>query len=135
MQYSNTLIIGYFNHLTQILINQYFSQMYGKPLKIKPSDHFHPCTFLFTGHNSTTDKEDANNRMEIDFLIRKDTVTSRHNIIPIEAKSSSGYTITSLQKCVRKFGGFVISPTVVHSSDSRIDGDIRYLPLYMVPLL
>ena len=84
---------------------------------------------------SNTDKEDANNRMEIDFLIRKDTVTSRHNIIPIEAKSSSGYTITSLQKCVRKFGGFVISPTVVHSSDSRIDGDIRYLPLYMVPLL
>ena len=84
---------------------------------------------------SNTDKEDANNRMEIDFLIRKDTVTSRHNIIPIEAKSSSGYTITSLQKCVRKFGGFVILPTVVHSSDSRIDGDIRYLPLYMVPLL
>ena len=83
---------------------------------------------------SNTDKEDANNRMEIDFLIRKDTVTSRHNIIPIEAKSSSGYTITSLQKCVRKFGGFVISPTVVHASDSRIDGDIRYLPLYMVPL-
>jgi predicted AAA+ superfamily ATPase len=83
---------------------------------------------------SNTDKEDANNRMEIDFLIRKDTVTSRHNIIPIEAKSSSGYTITSLQKCVRKFSGFVISPTVVHASDSRIDGDIRYLPLYMVPL-
>lgn len=83
---------------------------------------------------SNTDKEDANNRMEIDFLIRKDTVTSRHNIIPIEAKSSSGYTITSLQKCVRKFGGFVISPTVVHASDSRTDGVIRYLPLYMVPL-
>ena len=76
---------------------------------------------------SNTDKEDANNRMEIDFLIRKDTVTSRHNIIPIEAKSSSGYTITSLQKCVRKFSGFVISPTVVHASDCRIDGDIRYL--------
>lgn len=83
---------------------------------------------------SNTDKEDATNRMEIDFLIRKDTITSRHNIIPIEAKSSSGYTITSLQKCVRKFGEFVTSPTVVHTSDSRIEGDIRYLPLYMVPL-
>ena len=84
---------------------------------------------------SNTDKEDANNRMEIDFLIRKDDVTSRHNIIPVEAKSSSGYTITSLQKCVRKFGEFVISPTVVHATDSRKDGDIRYLPLYMTGLL
>ena len=84
---------------------------------------------------SNIDKEDATNRMEIDFLIRKRTVTSRHNIIPIEAKSSSGYTITSLQKCVRKFGEFVTSPTVVHASDSRIDGDIHYFPLYMVPFL
>ena len=83
---------------------------------------------------SNTDKEDANNRMEIDFLIRKDTVTSRHNIIPIEAKSSSGYTITSLQKCVRKFSGFVISPTVVHASDCRIDGDIIGVP-FLVPII
>ena len=85
---------------------------------------------------SNVDNTDAENRMEIDFLIRKETVTSRHNIIPIEAKSSSGYTITSLLKCVRKFSEFVTLPTVVHTTDSRTDeNNIRYLPLYMTQLL
>lgn len=85
---------------------------------------------------SNSDKEDAESRMEIDFLIRKEPVTSRHNIIPIEAKSSTGYTISSLQKCVRKFGEFITMPTVIHSSDSRIDeNQIRYLPIYYTPFL
>ena len=73
--------------------------------------------------------------MEIDFLIRKDIVTSRHNIIPIEAKSSSGYTTHSLNKCVRKFGEYVTLPTVIHPSDYKEEDGKRYLPLYMTPLL
>ena len=85
---------------------------------------------------SNPDKEDAESRMEIDFLIRKEAVTSRHNIIPIEAKSSTGYTITSLQKCVRKFGEFITMPTVIHSSDSRMDDNqIRFIPVYYTPFL
>lgn len=85
---------------------------------------------------SNPDKEDAESRMEIDFLIRKEAVTSRHNIIPIEAKSSAGYTITSLQKCVRKFGEFITMPTVIHSSDSRMDdSQIRFIPVYYTPFL
>ena len=84
---------------------------------------------------SNSDNEVAENRMEIDFLIRKEKVTSRHNIIPIEAKSSSGYKTLSLQKCVRKFGEFVTLPTVLHTSDARTEDGIRYLPLYMAPLL
>ena len=84
---------------------------------------------------SKSDNENAEDRMEIDFLIRKDKVTSRHNIIPLEAKSSSGYKTQSLNKCVRKFGEFVTLPTVLHSSDTRTEGGIRYLPLYMTPLL
>lgn len=85
---------------------------------------------------SNPDKEDAESRMEIDFLIRKELVTSRHNIIPIEAKSSTGYTISSLQKCVRKFGEFITMPTVIHSSDSRMDeNQIRYIPVYFTPFL
>ena len=85
---------------------------------------------------SNPDKEDAESRMEIDFLIRKEPVTSRHNIIPIEAKSSTGYTISSLQKCVRKFGEFITMPTVIHSSDSRMDDNqIRYIPVYFTPFL
>lgn len=84
---------------------------------------------------SAADK-DAEKRMEIDFLIRKDPVTSRHNIIPIEAKSSTGYTIASLQKCVRKFGEFITLPTVIHTSDCRTDeNSIRYVPVYFTPFL
>lgn len=81
------------------------------------------------------DNENAENRMEIDFLIRKDKVTSRHNIIPLEAKSSLGYKTISLDKCMRKFGEFVTLPTVLHTLDVRTEGNIRYLPLYMTPLL
>jgi predicted AAA+ superfamily ATPase len=84
---------------------------------------------------SVSDKEDAENRMEVDFLIRKDTVTSRHNIIPIEAKSSSGYTTHSLDKCAQKFKEHITTPTVLHPADYKENNGKRYLPLYMTPLL
>ena len=47
--------------------------------------------------------KEADERMEIDFLIAKPTITSRHNISPIEVKSGSHYTITSLKKCIKKY--------------------------------
>ena len=81
------------------------------------------------------DREDKENRMELDFLIQKDTVTNRHNIIPLEVKSSSGYTLTSLKKCMKKFDEFITLPTVLHASDGQIEDGIRYLPLYMTPCL
>ena len=40
--------------------------------------------------------------MEIDFLISKDLITSKHNIIPIEIKSGDRYTFTSLNKLNNK---------------------------------
>ena len=36
--------------------------------------------------------------MEIDFLISKSSITSKHNIIPIEVKSGDRYTYSSLNK-------------------------------------
>ncbi len=54
--------------------------------------------------------------MQIDFLIQKEVVTSRHNISPIEVKSGTNYTLTSINKCIKKDG-------------------LTYLPLYMTPLL
>jgi len=81
------------------------------------------------------DRDDAKSRMEIDFLIQKDMVTSRHNIIPIEVKSSTGYTLTSIKKCMIKFGEYVTLPTVLHTKDAENESEIRYLPLYMAPLL
>jgi predicted AAA+ superfamily ATPase len=84
---------------------------------------------------SNYDKEDASNRMEIDFLIQKETVTSRHNISPIEVKSGTNYTLNSLTKCINKFGQFLSTPYVLHSKDLEIENGITYLPLYMTPLL
>ena len=79
--------------------------------------------------------EDADNRMEIDFLIQKEKVTSRHNIRPIEVKSSKNYTLSSLTKCMNKFGEYMTTPTVLHSADYKVEDGVTYLPLYMTPLL
>ncbi len=81
------------------------------------------------------DNEDASNRMEIDFLISKSRVTSRHNIIPIEVKSSVRYTLTSLRKCMDKFGPYLSTPVVLHDKDLSEKDGILYIPIYMTPLL
>ena len=84
---------------------------------------------------SNYDKEEAENRMQVDFLIQKEVVTSRHNISPIEVKSSRGYTLTSIQKCVRKFGQYLSTPFVLHTNDVERKDGLVYLPLYMTGLL
>ena len=73
--------------------------------------------------------------MELDFLITKNTVTSRHNISPIEVKSSIRYTLTSLMKCINKYGQYLSVPYVAHTGDLKENGCVVYIPLYMVPLL
>lgn len=78
---------------------------------------------------------DTDDRMEIDFLIAKRNITSRHNISPIEVKSSSRYTLTSLNKCIEKYRNYLSTPYVIHPSDLKIDNGIVYIPLYMTPLL
>lgn len=78
---------------------------------------------------------DAENRMEIDFLIQKEIVTSRHNISPIEVKSGDRYTLTSLRKCMKKFQEWMSTPYVIHSKDLQVEEGIVYIPLYMTPLL
>jgi predicted AAA+ superfamily ATPase len=84
---------------------------------------------------SNYDKEEAENRMQVDFLIQKEVVTSRHNISPIEVKSSTGYTLTSIQKCIKKFGQYLSTPYVLHTKDVEQKDGLIYLPLYMTPLL
>ena len=81
------------------------------------------------------DKEDADNRMQIDFLIPKKVVTSRHNISPIEVKSGTNYTLTSINKCIKKFGQHLSTPYILHTKDLEIKNGIVYLPLYMTALL
>ena len=84
---------------------------------------------------SNASREDKDARMEIDFLIAKSKVTTRHNISPIEVKSTARYTINSLNKCIRKYSNYLSTPYVVHTADLKAENGIVYLPLYMVPLL
>lgn len=84
---------------------------------------------------SRYDEKNAENRMEIDFLIQKPIITSRHNISPIEVKSSNRYTLTSLKKCINKYSNYLSTPYVLHSTDLKIEDGITYLPIYMAPLL
>lgn len=87
---------------------------------------------LFFYSNYSREAED---RMEIDFLIAKPVVTSRHNISPIEVKSTNRYTITSLTKCINKYKNYLATPYVIHTSDLEEKDGILYLPIYMTPLL
>ena len=69
---------------------------------------------LYFYSNASHDKED---KMEIDFLVRKPSVTARHNISTIEVKSSNRYTLTSLEKYKRKYSEYLSTPYVIHSND------------------
>ena len=84
---------------------------------------------------SSYSKTEADDRIEIDFLIPKPVISNRHNIHPIEVKSSSRYTLTSLNKFVAKYANALAEPIVLHSSDLKIEGDKLFLPLYMAELL
>jgi len=92
-----------------------------------------------SGHSllfySNSSKNNSEERMEIDFFISKPEITSRHNIIPLEVKSSTNYSLSSLKKCSRKFSEQVTQPTVLHPGDLKVEDGIRYLPLYMTSLL
>lgn len=91
------------------------------------------------GHNlyffSKSSNSSAADRMEIDFLIAKPKITSRHNISPIEVKSGKGYTLMSLKKLIEKYGSQLSTPYVLHTSDVKVEDGITYIPLYMTPLL
>lgn len=87
---------------------------------------------FFFSKNSRTD---ASERMEIDFLIAKKTLTSRHNISPIEVKSGKNYRLSSLHKLLDKYDRQLATPYVLHDKDLKVENGIVFLPLYMTPLL
>lgn len=87
--------------------------------------------FFFSKYSA----DSASDRMEIDFLITKSQITSRHNISAIEVKSGKQYTLTSLNKCITKYANQMSTPYVLHAKDLKVENGIVYLPLYMTPLL
>ncbi|MBR1589038.1 MAG: AAA family ATPase [Kiritimatiellae bacterium] len=84
---------------------------------------------------SKYDKSNADERMEIDFLIAKSKIGRRKNISPIEVKSGTNYTTVSLDKFRRKYRTQTDTPYVLHSGDLKVKDGVVYLPLYMTPLL
>lgn len=84
---------------------------------------------------SNSSREDSSSRMEIDFLIAKSKISSRHNISPIEVKSGKNYTISSLNKFIQKYKEQLYIPYVLHTRDIKEENGILYLPIYMASLL
>ena len=84
---------------------------------------------------SNSDRENSENRMEIDFLIAKSKITNRHNISPLEVKSGKNYTFTSLKKFCNKYDQQLYKPYLLHSGDIMQKDEFTCLPLYMTHLL
>ena len=95
--------------------------------------------FVSSGHKlcfySKNTREDADSRMEIDFLIEKPTLTNAHNICPVEVKSGKNYTLSSLKKFRKKFAKQTATPYVIHYQDYKEEDGIVYLPIYMASLI
>lgn len=92
-----------------------------------------------TGHNlyffSAYSKSSGLDRMEIDFLIAKNEITSRKNICPIEVKSGKNYTLSSLNKIRMKYSGYIGQSYIIHTQDYAEKDDVIYLPIYMAYML
>lgn len=84
---------------------------------------------------SNASKENADERMEIDFLIEKAKITSRHNVRPLEIKSGKNYTFNSLRKFCKLFAQQIDKPLLLHNGDVMEKDGFQCLPLYMTPLL
>ena len=84
---------------------------------------------------SKSSRDNAEDRMEIDFLIAKSKITNKHNISPIEVKSGERYTLSSIRKFMKKYKEQMNIPYVLHTKDLKEEDGIVYLPLYMAMLL
>ena len=63
------------------------------------------------------------------------SLTARHNVVPVEVKSSRDYTTISLDRFKAKFPGYCAERIVLHPGTADFSGGITYLPLYMAPCL
>lgn len=75
---------------------------------------------------SRTDREHSENRMEIDFLIRK-----KNRIVPLEVKSGAYQRHASLDKFKKKFADKIGESYIIYTKDLKVEDDIVYIPVYM----
>jgi hypothetical protein len=83
---------------------------------------------------SSSDKN-AENRMEIDFLLSKKSVTNRHNIIPVEVKSSTRYTYVSIDKFRKKYQEYLDTPIVFHTGELKQENGVLFLPVFAAAIV
>jgi len=79
---------------------------------------------------SRSDRENRENRMEIDFLI-----VEGKKISPIEVKSGNYRHHASLDKFRKKFSSKIGTSYILYTKDVMIKDDIVHLPIYMAMLL
>lgn len=84
---------------------------------------------------SRSSNKDAEERMEIDFLIIKSKITNRHNVLPIEVKSGKRFSLGSIEKFIRKYCEYLSTPYVLYDGDLKTEKGVFFLPLYMTPVL
>lgn len=81
---------------------------------------------------TNSSRDDADARMEIDFLVSKITVTNMHNIFPIEIKTGKNYTLSSIKKFMKKFPDQLCEPFVFHEGEYKVEDGITFMPLFMI---
>lgn len=79
---------------------------------------------------SRVDRENRENTMEIDFLIKKNK-----KICPIEVKSSNYKSHASLDRFKKKFTKRIGDSYILYTKDLKIEDNIIYIPVYMTCLL
>ena len=79
---------------------------------------------------SRNDKEHRENHMEVDFLI-----TEKKKIAPIEVKSGSYKSHSSLDKFKKKFAPKLSNSYIIYTKDVMLKDDIIHLPIYMTMFL
>ncbi len=77
-----------------------------------------------------TNKETKKAEMDIDFVVRR-----RRKIIPIEVKSSNNFTTTSLLKYKKAFSNRIGLQYVLYDGDIKREGEVIYLPYFMIQVL
>lgn len=78
-------------------------------------------------------KAEADERMEVDFLIVREE--PRAKVCPIEVKSTKRYATSSLDKFKKKFTSRIGTQYVLHTKNIHVDGSRVFLPLYLAAYL
>lgn len=86
--------------------------------------------YFYTHYN----EEKHRNDIEIDFILSNNSKL-KYKIYPIEVKSGSKYTTTSLLRFKEKFGNRIGESYIIHPKNLMVKDDIMCIPPYMVMML